>query len=131
MTPSTQPPAGPPPTLQHPLPCTRWVASHNLQSAGRAPTRLPSQAPAQDCSTSEQGREQCRSRGQSSHCSQSTDYNGPLQLSQNTQLPSTRCNIGVQAQRATIAPREGMLLFRSEIAKAIIWKDKACLFHAK
>eukprot|EP00891_Asterochloris_glomerata_P008499 jgi/Astpho2/8499/fgenesh1_pg.00125_%23_12_t len=38
---------------------------------------------------------------------------------------------GVQAQRATIAPREGMLLFRSEIAKAIIWKDKACLFHAK
>ncbi len=114
------------PTSLHPLGCL-----YNLQSAGRAPTRLPSQAPAQDCSTSEQGREQCRSRGQSSHCSQSTDCNGHLHLSQNTQLPSTRCDIGVQAQRATIAPREGMLLFRSEIAKAIIWKDKACLFHAK
>lgn len=36
---------------------------------------------------------------------------------------------GMQAQRATIAPRCDMILFRSEMARAIIYKDKAVLFH--
>ena len=39
--------------------------------------------------------------------------------------------LGVQAQRATITPRNGAVLFRTEIAKAIIYKDKAVLFHSR
>lgn len=39
--------------------------------------------------------------------------------------------LGVQAQRATITPRSGAVLFRTEIAKAIIYKDKAVLFHSR
>ena len=65
---------------------------------------------------------------------QSSECNGPSTFHSTLSflpLSNTWCDAGVQAQRATIAPREGMLLFRSEIAKAIIWKDKACLFHAK
>ena len=39
--------------------------------------------------------------------------------------------LGVQAQRATITPRNGAVLFRTEIAKAIIYKDRAVLFHSR
>ena len=39
--------------------------------------------------------------------------------------------LGVQAQRATISPRNGAVLFRTEIAKAIIYKDRAVLFHSR
>ena len=39
--------------------------------------------------------------------------------------------LGVQAQRATITPRNKAVLFRTEIAKAIIYKDRAVLFHSQ
>jgi len=39
--------------------------------------------------------------------------------------------LGVQAQRAAITPRNGAVLFRTEIAKAIIYKDRAVLFHSR
>ena len=39
--------------------------------------------------------------------------------------------LGVTAQRATISPRNKAVLFRTEIAKAIIYKDRAVLFHSR
>lgn len=39
--------------------------------------------------------------------------------------------LGVTAQRATITPRNKAVLFRTEIAKAIIYKDRAVLFHSR
>lgn len=39
--------------------------------------------------------------------------------------------LGVTAQRATISPRNKAVLFRTETAKAIIFKDRAVLFHSR